>query len=69
MALTVLRLLIEEVLAGLPSSHRQIIELRIEEYDVAEIAQRTQRSKRTVERVLQQFRQRLSTILHEHKGE
>lgn len=69
MALTVLRLLIEEILAGLPGSHRQIVQLRIEEYDVAEIAHRTQRSKRTVERVLQQFRQSLSTTLYDHKGE
>ena len=65
MPLTILRLVIEEVLVGLPPSHRQIVELRIEEYDVAEIALKTERSKRTVERVLQQFRQRLSAILYE----
>jgi RNA polymerase sigma-70 factor (ECF subfamily) len=64
-ALSVLRLVIDEVLESLPPVQRQIIELRIEEYDVAEIAQKTQRSKRTVERVLQQFRTRLAAILEE----
>lgn len=60
-ALTILRLVIDEILNSLPPSHRPIVELRIEGYEVAEIAERTQRSKRTVERVLQEFRQRLDS--------
>jgi RNA polymerase sigma factor (sigma-70 family) len=58
-ALTILRLVIEEVLETLPPGHRPIAEMRIEGYEMAEIAELTQRSKRTVERVLQEFRQRL----------
>jgi RNA polymerase sigma-70 factor (ECF subfamily) len=55
-----LHLVMDEHLAGLPESNRAIIRLRIEGYSVAEIAERTARSRRTVERVLQQFRARLS---------
>jgi RNA polymerase sigma-70 factor (ECF subfamily) len=64
-ALTVLRMVIDEVLEGMPAANRQIIELRIEGYDVPEITERVQRSKRTVERVLQGFRNRLETLIHE----
>jgi RNA polymerase sigma-70 factor (ECF subfamily) len=64
-ALEVLRLVIDEVLAALPPNHRPIIELRIEGHEVAEIAQRVQRSKRTVERVLQDFRERLDAQIRE----
>jgi RNA polymerase sigma-70 factor (ECF subfamily) len=62
-ALTLLRLTIEELLESLPDVQRRIVELRIEEHDVAAIARQTGRSKRTVERVLQQFRTRLDAIL------
>jgi RNA polymerase sigma-70 factor (ECF subfamily) len=58
-ALAVLRMVIDEVLDALPPGHRPIVEQRIEGYDVAEIAGRQGRSKRTVERVLQEFRRRL----------
>lgn len=54
-----LQLVIDELLAALPTQQRQMIELRIEGYEVAEIAERTGRSKRTVERVLQEFRKKL----------
>jgi RNA polymerase sigma-70 factor (ECF subfamily) len=64
-ALAVLRMVIDEVLEGMPAANRQMIELRIEGYDVAEITERVQRSKRTVERVLQGFRNRLETLIHE----
>jgi len=59
-AAALLRIVLEEHLAGLPESNRCIIQLRIEGYAVAEIADRTGRSRRTVERVLQEFRTRLS---------
>src|SRR4051794_34921577 len=61
LALTVLRLVIDEVLDALPPSHRPIVEMRIEGHEVAEIAGRLKRSRRTVERVLQGFRQRLDS--------
>jgi RNA polymerase sigma-70 factor (ECF subfamily) len=59
-AAALLRLVMDEHLAGLPQSNRAIIRLRIEGYAVMEIAERTGRSRRTVERVLQEFRARLT---------
>lgn len=58
--LAVLRMVVEQALEHLPAPYRQIVELRIEEYEVAEIAQRTGRAKRSVERFLQEFRKALS---------
>jgi RNA polymerase sigma-70 factor (ECF subfamily) len=63
--LTALRLVINDILDGLPSSMRAIIELRVEGYGVEEIAARTERSRRSVERALQEFRNRLSAVIHE----
>lgn len=51
-AMTVLRLVVDELLEGLPESNRAMIELRIEGHEVAEIAGKVGRSKRSVERVL-----------------
>ena len=68
-ALTVLKMVIEELLEGMPAANRQMIELRIEGYEVAEITERVQRSKRTVERVLQGFRNRLEALIHEDHPE
>jgi RNA polymerase sigma-70 factor (ECF subfamily) len=62
-ALTVLRMVIDQVLEELPAPQRKIIELRIEGHEVAEIGRKVQRSKRTVERVLQDFRRRLSALI------
>jgi RNA polymerase sigma-70 factor, ECF subfamily len=67
-ALHVLELTIEELLEKFPSSYAPIVKLRIEGHDVAEIAARTGRSKRTVERVLQTFRSELATIVHDELG-
>lgn len=58
-----LRLVIEEALEELPTAQRQMIALRIEGHEVAGIAAQTKRSKRTVERVLQDFRTKLASIL------
>ncbi len=55
-----LRLVVDEQVAALPESNRAIIRLRIEGYEVGEIAHATGRSRRTVERVLQDFRIRLT---------
>jgi RNA polymerase sigma-70 factor (ECF subfamily) len=64
-ALTVLRLVVEDLLHAMPEPHRQMIERRIEGYEVAEIAANVQRSKRSVERVLQEFRDRLNALIRE----
>ena len=61
----VLRLVLEEALARLPAAYREVIELRVEGYEVAEIARRTGRSKRTVERILQECRSSLHDLLSE----
>jgi len=59
-AAALLRMVFDEQLAGLPDSNREIVRLRVEGYEVGEIAQRTGRARRTVERVLQDFRRRLA---------
>ena len=46
-----------------PEIQQQMIQLRIEGHEVSQIAERTQRSKRSVERVLQKLRQRLSDLI------
>ncbi len=54
-----LEMSINEVLEKLPLANQQIIRLRIEGYEMQDIATRVERSKRTVERVLQDFRKEL----------
>jgi len=60
-----LEMTIDELLAPLPESHRQIVRLRIDGYEVTEIAERTRRAKRSVERILQEFRQTLQGLIHD----
>jgi RNA polymerase sigma-70 factor (ECF subfamily) len=62
-AYAVLQLTIDDVLADLPQQSRLMVELRIQGHDVAEIARHTGRSKRTIERSLQEFRTRLRHLL------
>jgi RNA polymerase sigma-70 factor, ECF subfamily len=62
-AFTVLQMVVAESLQQLPEVSRTIVELRIEGYEVAEIAEKTGRSKRTVERNLQDYRTALEKIL------
>lgn len=62
-ALQVLKLTLAEALEQLPLAHREMIELRIEGHEIEEIAQRTGRSKRTVERILQEARKKLAELL------
>src|SRR6185503_11807378 len=64
-ALKTLEMTIDELLKELPPSHAPIIKLRIQGNNVSEIAEQTTRSKRTVERVLQGFRERLATIVQQ----
>ena len=63
LALTSLKMVIDEVLCDLPAAQRRMIVRRIDGCQVEEIAAETGRSKRTVERVLQDFRQRLRGII------
>jgi RNA polymerase sigma-70 factor (ECF subfamily) len=55
----ILQLTVSEALAQLPPPQREMLELRIQGHEVAEIAKRIGRSKRTVERNLQEIRTRL----------
>lgn len=55
-AATLLRMVVEEQIEAFPHHGRPIIRLRLEGYDVNEIAARTGSSPRTVERILQRFR-------------
>jgi RNA polymerase sigma-70 factor (ECF subfamily) len=64
-ALSLLRMVVDELLRDLPQAHRRIIELRIEGHEVNEIATAVQRSKRSVERELQDFRNRLRSLIKE----
>ena len=64
-----LRLVIGDVLDLLPVGHREVVRLRIEGWEVAEIAQRAGRSRRTVERVLQEFRARMAAEFGQGAGD
>jgi RNA polymerase sigma-70 factor (ECF subfamily) len=66
-ALGFLRIVVEELLQDLPEAHRRMIELRIEGHEVREIATAVHRSKRSVERVLQDFRQQLDALIAEDR--
>lgn len=58
-----LKLVVDDWLASLPDPNRTIVTLRIEGYQVAEIAEKTKRSKRTIERILQSVRQELHAAI------
>jgi len=58
--LKMLEEVVEGLLAALPESHREVISMRIRGNTVAEIAKETGVSRRTTERVLQRFREKLS---------
>lgn len=62
-ALSILRWTIDELLEQMPEENHDIVLLRIEGLQVAEIANQTGRSKRSVERTLQQFRLMLAEQL------
>ena len=64
-AYNILRLTVNDLLDELPETYRRIVVLRIDGHIVKQIAEETKRSKRSVERVLQDFRRRLRAILEE----
>lgn len=60
MTLLSLKTVLEEILSRLPEQQRQIVEMRIEGHEVQEISDKTGRAKRSVERILQNFRKSLA---------
>lgn len=64
-AMGFLQVTIDEAMQKLPQEHREMVSLRIEGYRVEEIAARMQRSKRTVERILQEVRTKLAYLVDE----
>lgn len=60
-----LRTVVQDILTGLPETQQRIVTYRIEGHDIASIARHVRRSKRTVERTLQNFRTTLSELIHE----
>jgi RNA polymerase sigma-70 factor (ECF subfamily) len=58
-----LSLYVQDALAQLPELQRQLAEWRVQGHEVAEIAEKAGRSKRTVERLLQDVRARLRQLL------
>lgn len=64
-SLNILQMVIEETLSTMPDSTREIVKLRIAGHEVSEIASQVMRSKRSVERVLQDFRAKLGESLTE----
>ena len=66
-AMSLLRMVVEDLLQSQPEAHRRMIELRVEGHEVNDIAAAVQRSKRSVERVLQDFRQRLDALIQEDR--
>jgi RNA polymerase sigma factor (sigma-70 family) len=66
-SVTDLRLLVAEVLERLPPQHRNVARLRLEGFEVSEIAERVGLSKRSVERVLQDLRRDLRAQLDNNR--
>jgi RNA polymerase sigma-70 factor, ECF subfamily len=64
-AAAALRLYVGETLEKLGADHRRAVELRMEGYEVAEIARELGRSKRSGERLLQEAREVLRAALNE----
>ena len=64
-----LQFVVDDLLSDLPETHRRIVKLRIEGYRAEDISQAAQRSKRTVERVLKEFRQKLSALIDARPGQ
>jgi RNA polymerase sigma factor (sigma-70 family) len=63
----ILRLVVDEALQDFEEQDRRMICLRIDGYQVEEIAAKTGRSKRTVERSLQEFRKKLAAALEQQE--
>ncbi len=64
-ALTTLEMTIDEILSGLPEWWREVVSMRVEGHEVNDIAAKTGRAKRSIERALQEFRLALTRQLSE----
>lgn len=64
-SLQILKMAIDEVLGGLGAAHRTVLEMRIEGHEVSAIAERLGRSKRSVERILQELLKSLSKLVQQ----
>jgi RNA polymerase sigma-70 factor (ECF subfamily) len=64
-ALKILEISIGESLEDFPDNYRQIVDLRVQGYEIEEIAARTKHSKRTVERIMQEVRKKLAHLMDE----
>lgn len=64
-----LRLVVNDLIHDLPEANRRIIELRIDGHGIDGIVSKVGRSKRTVERTLQNFRQRLTELIQAEASE
>lgn len=67
MALNALRMTINEILADVPDKQRNVALLRIQGFEVGEIAEKVGRSKRSVERMLQDFRKLLRSSIDDEQ--
>lgn len=64
-AYSILRMTIEELTDSLSESQKSMILMRIDGHSVDEISTKTGRAKRSIERVLQKFKEQLSQTLEE----
>lgn len=63
MAYETMRIVVGDLVSSLPAPQDRIVQLRIEGHEIGQIAEQTGRSKRTIERTLQQFRSRLAKLI------
>ncbi|MCA9095304.1 MAG: sigma-70 family RNA polymerase sigma factor [Planctomycetaceae bacterium] len=66
-SLSILRMAIEELMEKFSPIHREVLNMRIEGNDIATIAERVGRSKRSVERILQGLLESLAKVIRDEK--
>lgn len=64
-SLAILNMVVQELLDELPEKHRPVVRLRIEGNSVDQIAQESGRAKRTVERILSEFKKTLGGLIED----
>jgi len=64
-SLETLKMVVQELLEQLPEKHRPVVQLRIEGNSVDQIAQESGRAKRTVERILSEFKKTLGGLIED----
>ena len=58
-------LVVEEILEQLAPHAQEMVRLRIDGHEIGEVARKTGRSRRTVERTLQEVRLKMGQLLRE----